>query len=183
MLAGRRDEGKHVTASHRRVLHTIGHSNHPIERFIALLKTAGIDLLVDVRSHPSSRFHPQFNRAALERALESAGIGYRWLGDRLGGKPKDKGLLDSSGHPDYARMSATTAFTEGIEILVALADTHAPAYMCAEENPLQCHRTRLVTPAVLARGARVHHLRGDGRVIAHEDLLKSERKAQPDLFG
>lgn len=172
-----------MTAIDRRVLHTIGHSNHPIERFIALLKAARIDLLVDVRSHRGSRFHPQFNRGALERSLAGAGIGYRWLGDRLGGKPKEKDLLDSHGHADYGRMAATQTFAEGIETLVALADAYALAFMCAEEDPIRCHRTRLVTPAILANRARVRHLRGDGRVIAHEDLLKTERKVQPDLFG
>lgn len=163
-------------------LHSIGHSNHPIERFLVLLSGAEIQLLVDVRSHPGSRFHPQFNKAALEAALAGAGIGYRWLGDRLGGKPKDASLLDAHGHPDYQRMAATEAFRAGIDEIEGLAADQRVAFMCAEEDPLRCHRTRLVTPALVARGHLVHHLRGDGRVIDHESLIGEPKPQQADLF-
>ena len=78
------------------ILYTIGHSNHPADRFAALLKAHGIRLLADIRSQPASRFLPQFNRAALAPMLEASGIAYRWLGDRLGGA--DRGA--------YARIPA-----------------------------------------------------------------------------
>ena len=162
------------------ILHTIGHSNHPIERFVALLEAAGVETLVDVRSHPGSRFHPQFNKAALARALDTAGIAYRWLGEALGGKPKDTSLMDAAGHPDYAKMAATPAFAAGIDAIVRLAPASSLAIMCAEEDPSRCHRTLLVTPALLTRGVRVRHLRGDGRIIDH---AAREASRQADLFG
>lgn len=169
--------------SERIPLHSIGHSNHPIDRFLALIRNAEIQLLVDVRSHPGSRFHPQFNRSTLEAALARAGVGYRWLGERLGGKSKDAGLLDAHGHPDYERMAATEAFRGGIYELEGLAAEQRLAFMCAEEDPLRCHRTRLVTPALVARGLRVRHLRGDGRAIEHETLVVEPSSRQADLFG
>ena len=95
------------------ILYTIGHSNHPADRFAALLKAHGIRLLADIRSQPASRFLPQFNRAALAPMLEASGIAYRWLVDRLGGRPRDPAMYDADGHPDYAKMAATRAFRGG----------------------------------------------------------------------
>lgn len=162
------------------IIHTVGHSNHPIARFVALLETAGVETLIDVRSHPGSRFHPQFNKAALANALKASGIGYRWLGETLGGKPKDASLCDESGHPDYARMASTPAFAAGINGIAALAATSSLAIMCAEEDPARCHRTLLVTPALLARGIAVRHLRGDGRIVDHAAHMSPPQR---DLFG
>ncbi len=140
-------------------VHSVGHSNHPIERFVALLEAAGVETVADVRSHPGSRFHPQFNKAALMNALGAAGIGYCWLGEALGGKPKDASLLDASGHPDYVKMAATPAFAAGVLELATRASSASVAIMCAEEDPTRCHRALLVTPALLAHGLRVRHIR------------------------
>ncbi len=163
-------------------IHSVGHSNHPIARFVALLDAAGIETLIDVRSHPGSRFHPQFNKAALANSLGAAGIGYRWLGEALGGKPKDASLLDSVGRPDYAKMAATPAFATAIEGVAALAASSRLAIMCAEEDPSRCHRALLVTPALVARGVDVRHIRGDGRVVDHRPG-EPARQADLDLFG
>jgi uncharacterized protein (DUF488 family) len=185
MLAGRTRKGKPVPDcpsddAEGTVIHTIGHSKHPIEHFVSLLKDAGIGMLVDVRSNPGSRFNPQFNRAALARALAEAGVEYRHLGDALGGKPKDASLLDAAGKPDYAKMASTPQFRAGIDALIAAARTAAVAIMCAEEDPARCHRTRLVTPALLARGVEVRHLRGDSRIEPH---VTPSATGQADLFG
>lgn len=147
------------------ILYTIGHSNHPADRFAALLKAHGIRLLADIRSQPASRFLPQFNRAALAPMLEASGIAYRWLGDRLGGRPRDPAMYDADGHPDYAKMAATRAFREGVDELLAAAAEMPAAVMCAERDPQKCHRNQLVTPALLVRGAAVRHILGDGALI------------------
>lgn len=163
------------------VIHTIGHSTHPIAHFVSVLKEAGIETVIDVRSNPGSRFNPQFNRAALARALTEAGIAYRHLGDALGGKPRDPSLLDAAGKPDYAKMASAPQFRAGIDELIATARSAAVAIMCAEEDPARCHRTLLVTPALLARGVAVRHVRGDGRIEPH--AAAAPAPSQGDLFG
>lgn len=150
-------------------LWTIGHSNHPIGSFTGLLQAAAIATLVDVRSHPASRFCPHFNRLALAEALAAAGIGYRWLGAALGGKPRGPALMRGR-LPDYARMAATVEFSSGIKELIEIAEAGPAAIMCAEKNPLDCHRTHLVTPALAARGVEVVHLLADGTSLPHREL-------------
>jgi len=146
---------------------TIGHSNQTAEQLIALLQRHGIGLLADVRSAPASRFAPQFNRAALEASLKQAGISYRWLGQALGGKPR----------------AAAPVFAGGIAELLALADGQRTAIMCAERDPQNCHRTHLVTPALLQKGATVTHILGSGDLLPHDQLQQATKPKQQDLFG
>ncbi len=141
---------------------TIGHSNHPWERFVALLHGQGITALADVRSRPYSRF-PWFHRGKMERALPAAGVAYHWLGAELGGKPADPGLLGADGRPDYAAMAAQPAFREGLARLTALLEAPGvPAMMCAEGDPAGCHREHLIAPALRQAGVRVIHVLPDG---------------------
>jgi uncharacterized protein (DUF488 family) len=155
-------------------VYTIGHSNHELEAFIALLQGAGIHTLVDVRSQPYSRWAGQFNREALMRSLQRAGFTYVYLGDVLGGRPDDPSLSAEShedapskhARPDYDRMAAAPAFQAGLDRLLALAeqapDGAAVAIMCSEGDYHHCHRTLLITPQLLMRGARVLHIKPDG---------------------
>src|SRR5574341_314345 len=117
-------------------LFTIGHSNHAAERFVALLRAAGIARVADVRSVPYSRRWPQFRREALEAALAAAGIDYVWLGEALGGKPRGA----APGRPDYAALAARPAFGTALEALLESARERPTALMCAERDPLDCHR-------------------------------------------
>ncbi|HEX7038157.1 MAG TPA: DUF488 domain-containing protein [Pseudomonadales bacterium] len=162
------------------LVHTIGHSNHPIERFIELLRRQRITRLVDVRSHPASRWAPQFGKRPLERALGRAGIDYRFLGDALGGRPADPAFYDADGRVDYARRAQAEDFLDGVERLMTLAAEAPTAILCAEEDPARCHRRRLITPALRARGAEVVHIRGDGRVQPEAD--DAELDGQLGLF-
>lgn len=162
------------------LIYTIGHSNHPIERFIGLLQAASIETLVDVRSHPGSRFNPHFNQAVLASALVAKGIAYRWLGEALGGKPKDRALCGPYGRPDYAKMASTPVFRAGIDALIAMVEASSSAMMCAEEDPARCHRSLLVAPVLSARGIAIRHIRGDGET---SDLVAPEPTRQQDLFG
>src|SRR5512139_2752128 len=114
-------------------IYTIGHSNHEPDAFLALLRQHGIELLVDVRSNPYSRYVPQANRETLARFVESAGIAYRWLGDRLGGKP-------TGGPVDYDELRTSPSFQRGIVDLLTLATHHRTAIMCSEGDHRQCHR-------------------------------------------
>jgi uncharacterized protein (DUF488 family) len=144
------------------VLYTVGHSNHPIGRFIELINAAGIELIVDVRSVPFSRFAPQFNRAALEKSLSSARIGYCYLGDLLGGRPGGR----SKGAPlSWEEASAGEPFQEGLRRLWELSVSKRCAVMCAERDPNRCHRKHLIAAGVVMMGGAVTHLLYDGTLV------------------
>ena len=142
-------------------IYTVGHSNHEARAFLALLEQHGIELLADVRSSPYSRYVPQANREVLARALEQAGIGYRWLGDRLGGKPEGTIV-------DYDKMRASPAFQQGLTELLALAQQQRTAIMCSEADYQKCHRYKLITPAVADHGVHVLHILPDGSLVDEE---------------
>ena len=141
-------------------IYTVGHSNHEPEAFVALLRRHGIELVVDVRSSPYSRYVPQANRQALALTLREAGIAYEWLGDRLGGKPDGR-------IADYDELRAGAPFRQGVAELLALASGARTAIMCAEGDHHQCHRYRLITPALLEQQALVIHIQPDGSLV-HE---------------
>ncbi|MEE8433642.1 MAG: DUF488 domain-containing protein [bacterium] len=144
------------------LLFSIGHSNHSWPDFMNLLEENRVNLLCDVRSRPRSRF-PWFNRKRLEPALSAGGIEYRWMGDVLGGKPAKGSLYLPGGKPDYVAMAAEAGFLTGIAELVRYAQgEQRVAVMCAEGDPVRCHRERLIGPAVRAAGIQLIHLLPDG---------------------
>lgn len=147
-------------------VYTIGHSRHHAEIFVRLLTDAGVDVVVDVRSIPASRFAPWSNHRALPERLDAAGIDYVYLGRDLGGKPREQGLW-TDGRPDWDKIRRAPGFKAAVERIVALAESRRPALMCAEGDPAKCHRTWLVAPALTARGVRVVHLLPDGRRRDH----------------
>jgi uncharacterized protein (DUF488 family) len=139
-------------------IYTIGHSNHQADEFLELLRQHRIKVLVDVRSNPYSRYVPQANREILARALEAAGIAYRWLGDRLGGKPEGEVA-------DYDQLRETPAFQQGISDLLTIATENRVVVMCAEGDHRQCHRYKLIAPALVEHGVHVLHIQPDGSVV------------------
>lgn len=152
------------TAEAPRCLLSVGHSNHELARFVELLGTAGVSAVADVRSHPSSQRLPQFNQPELQRALSEAGISYVFLGNQLGGRPDRPSLYDEEGRVDYWRVRATPNFQQGLDRLVGGIARHTIAMLCAEEDPLDCHRGLMIAPALAERGVATSHLRGDGRI-------------------
>src|SRR5262245_62549191 len=140
-------------------LYSIGHSNAPVERLIALLGQHAITTLCDVRSMPYSRYNPQFNRENLADALRAASIAYRFMGDTLGGKPADGALRTEDGAlPDYAKIAASPEFQRGIEQLIDLGRRTPTAFMCSEADYHTCHRHRLIAPALINRGVLIWHI-------------------------
>jgi len=143
------------------VVHTIGHSTHPIDEFIGLLEAHGIELLVDVRTVAGSRRNPQFNAESLGRSLRAAGIEYRRMAE-LGGLRRtvedsvNDGWRNASfrGYADYMQ---TPAFAEGIDRLIEAAAEQTVAIMCAEAVPWRCHRS-LIGDALLIRGVEVRDI-------------------------
>ncbi|HEX5045821.1 MAG TPA: DUF488 domain-containing protein [Gammaproteobacteria bacterium] len=168
-----------------REIYTIGHSNHPIEKLVALLAQHGVELVADVRSHPASRFNPQFNRERLRASLAAAGVDYELLGRELGARSTDDGVY-VDGKVDYDRLARTTPFREGIVRVSAAAATRRVALLCAEKDPIGCHRAILVCPALAARGFAPLHIHSDGRLETDaelgERLLAELGLAEGDLF-
>jgi uncharacterized protein (DUF488 family) len=165
-------------------LFTIGHSNHPIERFLDLVRGAGVTAIADVRSTRASRRCPWFNATRFALALEAVGIAYAPLGDALGGRPRDPRLYRDS-VADYAAMAQTDEFRAGLDRVGEDARRHRVCLMCAEREPLDCHRCLLVAPALAARGFAIGHILADGTIEPHADtetrLLKLAGP-QSDLF-
>ncbi len=156
-------------------IYTLGHSNHSLEFFLSLLREFKIQLLVDVRSHPYSRFVPHFNREPLKGALERDGIEYLWMGDKLGGRftlGRKKEFVSKDGKIDWERVRKADFFRDGIEKLLELAALKTTVIMCAEENPYRCHRGFLITPALLERGVEIYHIRKNLRAHPHSSLLR-----------
>lgn len=144
---------------------SIGHSNHPVERFLALLRAQGVNALADVRSTPYSRRVPQFGREHLSASLRDSGIAYVFLGVELGGKRPGMNLAD---------IAATDAFARGLDRLHDGASRHRVAFMCAEREPLDCHRTLLVARHLRKRpDLAIHHILADGSL---EDQAAVERR-------
>jgi len=133
---------------------TIGHSNHPIERFIALLRDASIQVVADVRSQPYSAFAGHFSQAALRTSLEEAGFRYVFLGRELGGRPPEAEMYDEEGHVRYDMVAASDRFAAGLDRLLEGARTFRVAIMCSEEDPTECHRTLLIGEAMRRKAKR-----------------------------
>ena len=164
---------------------TIGHSNHSARRFIDLLQGAGIDCVADVRSAPFSRRNPQFSQKALTASLKDAGIEYWFLGDALGARPTDADCYEG-GKASYARIAATAAFQEAIHGLIDGSHARRIALMCAEKEPLECHRTVLVGRALAQRDTELAHIHADGRIepqAALEERLLHLAKEKVDLLN
>ena len=155
---------------------TIGHSNHPIERFVDLLKAGGVQRLVDVRSMPWSRRFPQFGRERLAKSLEDAGIDYVWEGESLGGKPKAGG--------GYDEAAARPEFKDAVGRLIEGSTDTTLCLMCAEKEPLDCHRTVLVSRRLAERGVAIEHLLADGTTRPHADIEEAllKKSGGADLF-
>ncbi|MCE9605676.1 MAG: DUF488 domain-containing protein [Planctomycetia bacterium] len=153
-------------------LYTIGHSTHPIERFLALLTEHGIEVLADIRRFPGSRKYPQFNQENLPDALAQAGIEYRWfevLGGRrrkpIGGPSENVGLRNES-FRNYADYMETAEFQAGAQQLLSIAERKPTAYMCAEGLFWQCHR-RLVSDYFSMLGETVQNIMPAGDLRPH----------------
>jgi uncharacterized protein (DUF488 family) len=150
---------------------SIGHSTQPVDRFVALLKQHQIDVVADVRSTPFSRFTPQFNRENLAGALRGSGIKYIFFGKELGARADDPSCY-VNGKVQYARLAAKDQFRHAITRLINGALDHRVALVCAEKEPLECHRTILVSQELSKAGCNVKHIHYDGSLETHEAALE-----------
>jgi uncharacterized protein (DUF488 family) len=150
---------------------TIGHSTHEIEHFIGLLTLHSVTAVCDVRSHPYSKHNPQYNQKELKGALRRSGIEYVFLGRELGAR---------SGDPDcyvnrkvrYDRIALTPGFRQGLDRIEKGMELYRLALMCAEKDPLACHRAILVARHLEARGLEVRHILENGTIETHNETMK-----------
>jgi uncharacterized protein (DUF488 family) len=167
---------------------TIGHSNQTMEGFLRLLSSNRIQVLVDVRTSPYSRYSPHFSKDNLKLELKDQGIGYRFAGDYLGGRPDDPDLYKNGvipdGHADYLNLvdypavATTTRYREGIDKLLILAEDNRVAIMCSEGDPQQCHRHHLIAQTLIDADVEVVHIHRDGKLSVAQLLIR-----QPSLLG
>lgn len=174
-----------VRGMSKELIFTIGHSNYTLSYFIDLLRGAKVNAIADVRSIPYSRANPHFNREDIKEALRRDGIAYVFLGLELGARSSNPTAY-VNGRVQYAKLALTPQFEAGLQRLRKGAASHRIALMCAEKEPLDCHRTLLVTRHLVQSGVEVQHILSSGAIESHsktEDrLIKMSTGATTDLF-
>lgn len=172
---------------------TVGHSNRSFDEFADVLRSHHITAIADVRSRPYSRYLKHFGREALSASARAAGLSYVYLGSELGGMPDDPTLYRPDGTLDIPKVVSLPAFESGIQRVRRGMQRYRIALMCAEDDPLHCHRYRLLSVHLAQTGIEVLHLRRDGRLESMDDVARRSRPAtkanspgagpQGDLFG
>src|SRR4030042_453443 len=166
---------------------TIGHSNHTSEHFISLLTSHRVSAIADVRSSPYSEYSPQFNREPMQQKLQDANIEYIFLGRELGARRTEESCY-VSGQAKYDAIRNLPAFRNGLDRVLEGVEQYTVALLCADADPLACHRTILVCPELkaLRPDLTINHILGDGSLESHEEAerrLIKLHKLQPELFG
>lgn len=167
------------------MLFTIGHSNHPVEVFIELLRKHGVTAVGDVRSHPYSRYVPQYSREALKTVLTHSEIAYVFLGKELGARSENPACY-KQGKVQYDCLANQPQFAEGVKRVIDGMRRHNIALMCAEKDPLECHRTLLVARKLHEAGIEIAHIHADGSLEEHgaleSRLLNVSKLPEGDMF-
>lgn len=166
-------------------LYTIGHSTHPMDRFLHLISMHSISEVLDVRSIPYSRYSPQFNLETLKRILEQQGIPYIFEGTRLGARSRNPEHYINS-KVQYARVASSQEFQEGLASIREEMSKARIAIMCAEKDPLRCHRAILITRHLRDNNIDIHHIREDGMIEKNEEmekrLMRQLKFPEQDMF-
>lgn len=168
------------------ILYTIGHSNYPIERLMELLVGHSITVVFDVRSQPYSKYNPQFNRENLKSYLVTKNIRYEFLGMQLGARSKDPAHY-RNGKVDYVSLAASAEFRQGLERICQSLGTENSVLLCAEKDPLQCHRAILIARELGKNGVTIQHILEDGKLESTVEfesrLLRTLKLPEQDLFS
>ena len=150
-------------------LFTVGHSNLDFLQFVKLLKDQSVDLLIDVRSQPRSGRFPQFSQPGFDKMIEDAGIRYLFLGEELGGRPEDADAYRQDGRVDYQARRKSYAFQRGVERVLNELQHASCALLCAEEDPLECHRFLMICPELVRMRIRPLHIRKGSKIDTQEE--------------
>lgn len=171
--------------SARPTLYSIGYGNRPLDEFIRLLNHYSIGVVCDVRSTPYSGRFPEFSREPLQLALNHQRIRYMFMGDVLGARPSDPDCYEN-GRASYAAMARSSAFAQGIERIEIGVEKYTVAIMCAEKDPMDCHRAILISRRLASDGLNVLHIDSRGEIEEHvaleRRLLKHYKLDQVSLF-
>jgi len=169
-----------------KTVYTIGHSTHSITTIVDLLKSSGIAAVADVRSTPYSRRNPQFNQEFLKKNLRHCGIAYAFLGVELGGRGNGDSEYDEDGRIKYQSIADSALFRQGLRRIDSGSARMRLALMCAESDPLDCHRGILISKVLMSQGTWVAHIHADGQLephnVAEKRLLKLFGLHEADLF-
>lgn len=171
------------------VIYTVGHSTHPIDYFLELLKEYSINCLVDVRSLAASTYNPQYNKEPLSNFLKNNGVTYLHFAEEFGARHTDPDLLDDEGKVDFDKVRKTWLFKQGVERLwLGLDKGNVIALMCSESEPLDCHRFSMVSVALQKDGFEVKHILKDKSIKSNQELEKQllkkydKKLPRPDIF-
>ena len=170
----------------KKPLYTIGHGSRKSEDFLALLKEFSFEYLIDVRSQPYSKFNPHFNQNELKFFLERNRIRYVFMGDTIGGRPKDTTCYDDEGKVDYEVVKTKDFFINGIERLkTAYNKDINVAIMCSESKPCECHRSKLIGKVLLTDNIVLKHIDEKGKLKDQASVINELNKglSEIDLFG
>lgn len=170
----------------KKPLYTIWHGNRKPEDFLALLKEFGIEYLIDVRSQPYSKFNPQFNQNDLKIFLEQNGIKYVFMGDTIGGRPKDTSCYNNEGKVDYVAVKTKEFFIKGINRLkTAYNKDINVVIMCSESKPGECHRSKLIGKVLITDNIILKHIDEKGKLKDQLTVINELNKglSEYDLFG
>ena len=179
---------------------TIGYGARSVEDLVAALRRYDIHYVVDIRSAPYSRYKPEFNKDALERALTAGGFRYIFMGDTLGGRPDDADCYDAVGKVDYEKVKTKAFYRSGLErIETAFKQQQRIALMCSEGKPQDCHRSKLIGESLTEANITVAHIDESDELKTQEqvmfivrpqrplfdelDTLTSRKKYAPDVDG
>lgn len=153
-------------------IYTIGYGTRTVETFLAALRANGTAYLIDVRSQPYSRFKPEFSRTSLQVTLRGSGIQYLFMGDELGGRPRDPDCYSEDGKVDYAKCRLTEPFQSGLRRLRKAYDQHlVVVLMCSEGKPQGCHRSKLIGEALTEQQVPVVHIDENGNLKTQREVI------------
>ncbi len=170
----------------QKLLYTIGHGSRRIDDFLQILKNFGIEYLIDVRSLPFSKFNPQYNQNELQFTLERNQIKYVFMGENLGGRPKDKSCYDYEGKVDYEKVKSKAFFINGIDRLkTAYKKDIKVVIMCSESNPCDCHRSKLIGRVLENDHIIIKHIDENDKLKDQTIVINELNKglSEIDLFG
>lgn len=152
-------------------LYTIGHSSYDKEKFLKLIKDYNINYLLDVRSTPYSKYAPQYNADVIRMYLEANSVHYVSMGKRFGARQKDMSLYDEDGILDFSKTRQTVFFQNAVgSVLKGLNSGSNIVLMCTEKNPIECHRTILISKAFYDIDVPVQHILSNGKYITQENI-------------